>query len=134
MRKNKAWFVIMLTLMITLGCTIHFSLFTSQGTSCWFQGASAVSSFKFQVKGQKLIFHSSPFTFHLLLNPSKSFANENLRMNEDYYSVGTINMTNLLDAQRLQQQALDQYNDAVCEYQMCRSHYLIVTARSEQSR
>ena len=61
-------------------------------------------------------------------------ANENLRMNEDYYSVGTINMTNLLDAQRLQQQALDQYNDAVCEYQMCRSHYLIVTARSEQSR
>ena len=61
-------------------------------------------------------------------------ANENLRMNEDYYSVGTINMTNLLDAQRLQQQALDQYNDAVCEYQICRSHYLIVTARSEQSR
>jgi len=61
-------------------------------------------------------------------------ANENLRMNEDYYSVGTTNMTTLLDAQRLQQQALDQYNDALCEYHLCRSHYLIVTARNTNAR
>ncbi|MBP5571038.1 MAG: TolC family protein [Prevotella sp.] len=65
----------------------------------------------------------------LLEQKSIEKANENLRMNEDYYTMGTANMTTLLDAQRLQQQALDQYNDAVCEYQLCRSHYLTVTAR-----
>ena len=55
----------MLTLMITLGCTIHFSLFTSQGTSCWFQGASAVSSFKSKVKNLFFTLHLSPFTFNV---------------------------------------------------------------------
>lgn len=65
----------------------------------------------------------------LLAKKAIEKADENLRMNEDYYSVGTVNMSNLLDAQRLQQQALDQYNDALCEYHLCRSRYLIVTAR-----
>ncbi|MBP5365154.1 MAG: TolC family protein [Bacteroidales bacterium] len=44
-------------------------------------------------------------------------AEENLRLNRNYYKAGTSRMTDLLQAQLLYQQALDQRTDAYAEYQ-----------------
>jgi outer membrane protein TolC len=44
-------------------------------------------------------------------------AEENLRLNRDYYRAGTIKMSDLLEAQLLCQQAHDSYTDAFAEYQ-----------------
>ena len=43
-------------------------------------------------------------------------AEENLRLNRDYYRAGTSRMSDLLEAQMLYQQALDSRTDAVAEY------------------
>lgn len=44
-------------------------------------------------------------------------ADENLRLNRDFYRVGTATMSTLLEAQMLYQQALDRQTDAYAEYQ-----------------
>ena len=44
-------------------------------------------------------------------------AEENLRLNRDYYRAGTIKMSDLLEAQLLCQQAHDSYTDAFADYQ-----------------
>ncbi len=44
-------------------------------------------------------------------------AEENLRLNRDYYRAGTSRMSDLLEAQLLYQQALDQRTDAFADYQ-----------------
>ena len=44
-------------------------------------------------------------------------AEENLRLNRDYYRAGTIKMSDLLEAQLLCQQANDSYTDAFADYQ-----------------
>ena len=44
-------------------------------------------------------------------------AKENLRLNRDYYKAGTCTMSDLLQAQLLYQQALDQRTDAFADYQ-----------------
>lgn len=54
---------------------------------------------------------------------------ENLRLNEDYYQAGTSTMSDLLDAQTKNQQARDQYADAVSDYLNCRTVYLLATGR-----
>jgi outer membrane protein TolC len=43
-------------------------------------------------------------------------AEENLRLNRDYYRAGTIKMSDLLEAQLLCQQAHDRYTDASADY------------------
>ena len=44
-------------------------------------------------------------------------AEENLRLNRDYYRAGTSKMSDLLEAQLLYQQALDKRTDAFADYQ-----------------
>ena len=44
-------------------------------------------------------------------------AEENLRLNRDYYRAGTSKMSNLLEAQLLYQQSLDKRTDAFADYQ-----------------
>lgn len=56
-------------------------------------------------------------------------ARENLRLNNDYYKVGTVNLTDVLDAQSFLQQNRDNYVDAYSYYQQKRSEYLLVTGR-----
>jgi outer membrane protein TolC len=43
-------------------------------------------------------------------------AEENLRLNRDYYRAGTSRMSDLLEAQLLYQQACDKYTDAFADY------------------
>lgn len=56
-------------------------------------------------------------------------AEENLRIQREYYRNGLTNMTILLDAQRQQQTALTQRTTAVSEYLQARTRYLILTGR-----
>ena len=56
-------------------------------------------------------------------------AEENMRINREHYREGLTTMTNLLDAQRQQQQALTQYHTAVSEYLQAKTRYLILTGR-----
>ena len=44
-------------------------------------------------------------------------AEENLRLNRDYYKAGVSKMSDLLEAQLLYQQALDRHIDALADYQ-----------------
>ena len=59
-------------------------------------------------------------------------AEENMRINREYYRNGITTMSVLLDAQRQQQQALTQYNAAVSEYLQAKTRYLISTGRRQQ--
>ena len=56
-------------------------------------------------------------------------AEENLRLNRDYYKAGTSRMSDLLEAQLLYQQAGDQQTDAFAEYQNKRLEYRIASGR-----
>ena len=53
----------------------------------------------------------------LIANRSIEQAEENLRLNRDYYRAGTSRMSDLLEAQLLYQQALDNHTDAFADYQ-----------------
>jgi len=50
---------------------------------------------------------------------------ENLRLNEDYYRVGTSTMSDLLNAQTLFQQSRDKYVEAFAQFNLKRTEYLI---------
>ena len=52
-----------------------------------------------------------------IANRSIEQAEENLRLNRDYYRAGTSRMSDLLEAQLLYQQALDKHTDAFADYQ-----------------
>jgi outer membrane protein len=54
---------------------------------------------------------------------------ENARLNEDYFKAGTVNLTELLAARGFLQESYDKKTDAVKDYQMAKSHYLLVTGR-----
>ena len=56
-------------------------------------------------------------------------AEENLRLNRDYYRAGTSKMSDLLEAQMLYQQARDQQTDAYADYQNKRLEYRIATGK-----
>jgi outer membrane protein TolC len=53
----------------------------------------------------------------LLAKRSIEQAEENLRLNRDYYKAGTSRMSDLLEAQLLYQQSHDRHTDAFAEYQ-----------------
>jgi outer membrane protein TolC len=60
------------------------------------------------------------YFLYLLLRPvvmSIEQAEENLRLNRDYYKAGTSKMSDLLEAQLLYQQSLDRRTDAFADYQ-----------------
>ncbi|MBQ0049902.1 MAG: TolC family protein [Bacteroidales bacterium] len=56
-------------------------------------------------------------------------ANENLRLEKDYYEAGTSTMSNLLKAQSSVQEAQDAFTDAWIDYQQKRLEYLQATGR-----
>ena len=58
-------------------------------------------------------------------------AEENMRINREYYHNGITTMTVLLDAQRQLQQAKTQYNAALSEYLQAKTRYLISTGRHQ---
>ncbi len=64
---------------------------------------------------------------------SASRAEENLRINREYYRGGLTNMSILLDAQRQKQQALTQQTIAISEYLQAKTRYLILTGRRSPS-
>jgi outer membrane protein TolC len=53
----------------------------------------------------------------LLAQRSIEQAEENLRLNRNYYNAGTSKMSDLLEAQMLFQQACDKRTDAFADYQ-----------------
>ena len=53
----------------------------------------------------------------LLAKRSIEQAEENLRLNRDYYKAGTSRMSDLLEAQLLYQQSHDKHTDAFADYQ-----------------
>lgn len=57
-------------------------------------------------------------------------AEENMRIQREYYRNGLTNMSVLLDAQRQQQTALTQKTAAVSDYLQAKTKYLILTGRS----
>ncbi len=57
-------------------------------------------------------------------------ASENLRLNRDYYNAGMAKMSDLLEAQLLYQQALDNRTDAFIDYQMKSLQYRLATAQN----
>lgn len=64
-----------------------------------------------------------------LCRESEAQAQENLRVNQDSYDNGLINVSDLLEAQALQQQARDRLTDAMAEYRVKLVYYLQVTGR-----
>jgi outer membrane protein TolC len=68
----------------------------------------------------------------LIAQKSIGRAEENMRINREYYRNGITTMTVLLDAQRQQQQAITQYNSAVSEYLQAKTRCLILTGRRQE--
>lgn len=54
---------------------------------------------------------------------------ENLRMNQNFFLAGVSNVTDLLDAQTLYRQSLDQFTEAYGEYCVARATYLDATGQ-----
>jgi len=66
---------------------------------------------------------------YLLSEESKAQAEENYKVNDDSYKNGLINISDLLEAQALLQQARDQLTDAKVNYIVKKTTYLQVTGR-----
>ena len=56
-------------------------------------------------------------------------AEENLRIQREYYNAGTATLSNLLEAETLRQQAADSYTEAVTGYYTAVCAYLTATGR-----
>ena len=90
-----------------------------------------------QDNGQKLIIRmnnawSSVETSHkklFIAHDAIEQAEENLRLNKDYYRVGTTKMSDLLLAQEQYQQARDRYTDAYADFQIKQLEYRQATGQ-----
>ena len=111
-----------------LFATVHVPI------SGWWGGSHAIKKQKLALddareqladNGQKLIIHMNSAwaaveTSHkklVIAHNAIAQAEENLRLNKDYYRVGTTKMTDLLLAQEQYQQACDRYTDAYAALQ-----------------
>lgn len=56
-------------------------------------------------------------------------ANENLRLQMDYYKAGTCTMSDLLEAQTLFRQSHDRYVESYAQYEVKKREYLLATGR-----
>ena len=65
----------------------------------------------------------------ILAQKSIEQADENLRLNENYYKAGISTMSDLLEAQLLHQQSKDRYSEAYSTYEIKKTEYLISTGR-----
>ena len=92
-----------------------------------------------QDNGQKLIIRmnnawSAVETSHkklLIAHDAIEQAEENLRLNKDYYRVGTTKMSDLLLAQEQYQQARDRYTDAFADFQTKQLEYRQATGQGK---
>lgn len=102
--------------------------------SGWWGGSHAIKKQKLALddareeltdKGQKLVIHMNSAwaaveTSHkklLIAHNAIIQAEENLRLNKDYYRVGTTKMSDLLEAEEQYQEACDRYTDAYATMQ-----------------
>ena len=65
----------------------------------------------------------------LIANDAIYQADENLRLNRDYYRVGQTKMTDLLIAQEKYQSSRDRYTDAYADFQTKQLEYRQATAQ-----
>ena len=70
----------------------------------------------------------------LLARKSIEQAEENLRLNQDFYKAGTTKMSDLLEAQLLCQQAHDKFVDAWAEYQNKLLDYNLLVGNSQRNK
>ena len=63
---------------------------------------------------------------------SISVANENFRLNKEYYKAGTISLSDMLEAQSLLQQSRDQYTEDYTLYLIKRTQYLQATGQNSR--
>lgn len=70
-------------------------------------------------------------SYHKMQIAKESIAQsaENLRMNQNFFLAGVSNVTDLLDAQTLYRQSLDQFTEAYGEYCVARATYLDATGQ-----
>lgn len=114
--------------------------------SGWWGGSHALRKQKLQIKAAEytrdnnnelLLVRMQQFWNELeeaykqakLSEESIATAEENVRLNTDYYKAGTSTMSDLLDAQSLLQQSRDQYTDDYTLYLVKRTQYLLATGR-----
>ena len=117
--------------------------------SNWWGGTHAIKKQKIQVKNAELTRQN---TREMLLiqmqkcwneleesykqmNISKesiSVANENFRLNKEYYKAGTISLSDMLEAQSLLQQSRDQYTEDYTLYLIKRTQYLQATGQNSR--
>ena len=117
--------------------------------SNWWGGTHAIKKQKIQVKKAELTRQN---TREMLLiqmqkcwneleesykqmNISKesiSVANENFRLNKEYYKAGTISLSDMLEAQSLLQQSRDQYTEDYTLYLIKRTQYLQATGQNSR--
>lgn len=67
----------------------------------------------------------------LLAESAVKESKENLRMQTDNYKVGTVSLSDLLDAQGIYRQSRNRYTDACIDYQIKLTEYLQDTGRSD---
>lgn len=75
-------------------------------------------------------------SYHKIQLAKKSIesSNENLRLNRDFYRVGTVSMNDLLDAQVLYQQSCHQLSTAQCNYTVKLTEYKIITGQNPKGK
>ena len=114
--------------------------------SGWWGGSHAIKKQKLALQdaqeqmednGQKLVIRmnnawSAIETSHkklLIAHDAIEQAEENLRLNKDYYRVGSTKMSDLLLAQQQYQQARDRYTDAFADFQIKQLEYRQATGQ-----
>ena len=117
--------------------------------SNWWGGTHAIKKQKIQVKNaeltrqntrEKLLIQMQKCWNELeesykQMNISKesiSVANENFRLNKEYYKAGTISLSDMLEAQSLLQQSRDQYTEDYTLYLIKRTQYLQATGQNSR--
>jgi len=91
-----------------------------------FRNNSELLSLQIEKSWQDL---TTAYKQYLLSEESKTQAEENSKVNADSYKNGITKLSDLLEAQALLQQTLDQLTDAKADYMNKRSTYLKVTGR-----
>ena len=69
------------------------------------------------------------FTQLKLSETSVEQARENLRLNQNNYEAGMINVSDMLEAQAQLQESLDAHTEAQTQYRIAKMHYLKITGR-----
>lgn len=114
--------------------------------SDWWGGSHAIRKQKLQVKAaeysrqnanelllvqMRKLWNELEESYKQVKLPEESIATaeENVRLNTDYYKAGTVTLSDLLDAQSLLQQSRDQYTGDYTAYLIKRTEYLQATGR-----